>query len=212
MKVASPKLCGECTSRSQMWITQQARYLPPRLQKHLPSFLLPSECYSFPATPKWEDIKELNLQFVSTLHSLSFFFFPETQQAHACEVSERSLSRVWLFVTPWTIESMEFSRPEYWSGSPFPSPEDLPNPGIEPRSLTLKADSLTSWTTREAQICSISSRYSVLCHILFLQYLVLVFPAGRNRNVVLESYLIMFIAGHYGKGAACQLYPFWVCA
>ena len=36
---------------------------------------------------------------------------------------------------------MEFSRPEYWSGYPFPSPEDLPNPGIEPRSPTLQADS-----------------------------------------------------------------------
>ena len=37
---------------------------------------------------------------------------------------------------------MECSRPEYWSGETFPSPEDLPNPGIEPRSPTLQADSL----------------------------------------------------------------------
>ena len=37
---------------------------------------------------------------------------------------------------------MEFSRPEYWSGWPFPSPEDLPNPGIKPRSPSLKVDSL----------------------------------------------------------------------
>ena len=37
---------------------------------------------------------------------------------------------------------MEFSRLEYWSGLPFPSPGDLPNPGIEPRSPTLHADSL----------------------------------------------------------------------
>ena len=37
---------------------------------------------------------------------------------------------------------MEFSSPEYWSGCPFPSPGDLHNPGIEPRSLTLQADSL----------------------------------------------------------------------
>ena len=41
------------------------------------------------------------------------------------------LSRVGLFVTP----SMGFSRQEYWSGLPFPSPEDLPDPGIEPMSL-----------------------------------------------------------------------------
>ena len=43
--------------------------------------------------------------------------------------------------TPWAVQSMEFSRPEDWSGEPFPSPGDLPNPGTEPRSPTLKADS-----------------------------------------------------------------------
>ena len=37
---------------------------------------------------------------------------------------------------------MEFSSPEYWSGYPFPSPGDLPSPGIEPRSPTLQTDSL----------------------------------------------------------------------
>ena len=39
---------------------------------------------------------------------------------------------------------MGFSRQEHWSGLPFPSPEDLPNPGIEPRSPSLQADSLPS--------------------------------------------------------------------
>ena len=53
-----------------------------------------------------------------------------------------SLSCVRLFETPWTIEPMEFSRPEYWSRWPFPSAGDLPNPGIEPRSPALQADSL----------------------------------------------------------------------
>ena len=52
-----------------------------------------------------------------------------------------SLSHVWLFAIPWTVQSMEFSRPEYWSGYPFPSPGDLPNPGIKPRSPALRADS-----------------------------------------------------------------------
>ena len=50
---------------------------------------------------------------------------------------------------PWTVAhqtllSMGFSRQEYWSGLPFPSPGDLPYPGIEPRSPTLQADTLTS--------------------------------------------------------------------
>ena len=44
--------------------------------------------------------------------------------------------------TTGTIQSMEFSRPEYWSEQPFPSSGDLPNPGIEPRSPVLQADSL----------------------------------------------------------------------
>ena len=58
-------------------------------------------------------------------------------------------SCVWLFVTPWTVAhqappSMGFSRQDYWSELPFPSPGDLPDPGIEPRSSTLQADTLTS--------------------------------------------------------------------
>ena len=51
--------------------------------------------------------------------------------------------------TPWTVAyqaplSMGLSRQEYWSGLPFPSPGDLPKPGIEPRSPTLQADTLNS--------------------------------------------------------------------
>ena len=62
---------------------------------------------------------------------------------------ESSVSHVQLFVTPWTVAyqappSMGFSRQEYWSGLPFPSPGDLPDPGIEARSPTLQADALTS--------------------------------------------------------------------
>ena len=54
------------------------------------------------------------------------------------------LSRVRLFATPWTVAyqdslSMGFSRQEYWSGLPFPSPGDLPDPGIEPESLVSPA-------------------------------------------------------------------------
>ena len=52
------------------------------------------------------------------------------------------VSCVRLFVTPRTIQFTEFSRPEYCSGWPFPSPGDLPNPGIEPRSPAVQADSL----------------------------------------------------------------------
>ena len=64
------------------------------------------------------------------------------------------LSCVLLFATPWTVAhqaplSMEFSRQEYWSGLPFPLPGGLPNPGIEPGSLALQADSLPSEPPRK---------------------------------------------------------------
>ena len=66
----------------------------------------------------------------------------------------KSLSCVRLFATPWTVAyqappSMGFSRQECWSGLPFPSPGDLPNPGIEPRSPALQADALQA--AREKQ-------------------------------------------------------------
>ena len=59
----------------------------------------------------------------------------------------QSLSCIWPLATPWTVAHqvplpMEFSRQEYWSGLPFPSSEDLPDPRIEPWSLAWQADSL----------------------------------------------------------------------
>ena len=60
---------------------------------------------------------------------------------HVCMYA-KLLSRVRLFATPWTVAcqtppSIGFSRQEYWNGVPFPSPEDLPDPGIEPGSPAL---------------------------------------------------------------------------
>ena len=65
------------------------------------------------------------------------------------KVKVKLLSPVPLFVTPGTVAyqaplSMEFSRQQFWSELPFPSPEDLPNLGIKPGSLTLQADALPS--------------------------------------------------------------------
>ena len=61
----------------------------------------------------------------------------------------RSLSCVWLFETPWTIQSLEFFRPEYWSGLRFPPPGDLPNVGIKSRSPALQANSLPAEPQRK---------------------------------------------------------------
>ena len=66
------------------------------------------------------------------------------------KVKVKSISCVRLFTTPWTIAyqaslSMVFSRQEYQSGLPFPSPGDLPDSGIEPGSPALQADALPSF-------------------------------------------------------------------
>ena len=72
---------------------------------------------------------------------------------HILFENERNRSRSVMFdslcATAWTVAyqaslSMGLSRQEYWSGLPFPSPRDLPDPGIEPKSPALQADVLTS--------------------------------------------------------------------
>ena len=97
---------------------------------------------------------------------------------HVSEV--KSLSCVRLFATPWTVAhqappSMGFSRQEYWSGLPFPSPGDLPDPGIEARSPALQADALTSEppgmplhihvSTWKKSICNLHLRSNAFCHL-----------------------------------------------
>ena len=69
--------------------------------------------------------------------------------------------------TPWTVArqaplSMGFSRQGYWSGLPFPSPGDIPNPGIEPMSPELQADSLP---TEPSFILLSSASYNLFNHL-----------------------------------------------
>ena len=87
------------------------------------------------------------------------------------KVKVKSLSSVQLFETPWTISyqaplSMEFSRQEYWSGLPFPSPGDLPNTGTEPGSPVLQADTLPSEPPGTPTIAPISHASKVMLKIL----------------------------------------------
>ena len=76
-------------------------------------------------------------------------FSLKKQNLKSTIVAVELLSCVWLFVTPWTVVrqaslSLGFSRQEYWSGLPFPSPRDFPDPGIEAGSPALHADSVPS--------------------------------------------------------------------
>ena len=70
-------------------------------------------------------------------------------------------------MTSWTIQSMEFSRPEYWSEWPFPSPGDLPNPGMKPRSPIMQADSLPSEPPGKP-VVAVSKRLNLLLYSYFL--------------------------------------------
>ena len=107
---------------------------------------------------------------------------------HGLEISPEKwnlLSHVWLFVTPWTIESMEFSRPEYWNGQPFPSPGYLP--GIEPRSPALQADSLPADPQGKAKNTGVGS-------LSLLQWIFLTQESNRGflhcRQIFLPTELL----------------------
>ena len=134
-----------------------------------PSIRVFSKSFSFSISPSneysgltsfrtdWFDLLEVQGTFKSLLqhHSSkasilqhSAFFIVQLSYLHM-KVKVKSLSRIRLFATPWTLAyqappSMGFSRQEYWSGLPFPSPGDLPDPGIEPGSPAFQADTLTS--------------------------------------------------------------------
>ena len=104
-----------------------------------PWILSGSELLSHHTWPYLQDEVQVQIPFLPKA-------FPDSFNSSLC-VCAKSLSRVWLCATPWTIApqaplSVEFSRQEYWSGLPFPPPGDLPNPGFKPESPTLQADSL----------------------------------------------------------------------
>ena len=83
----------------------------------------------------------------------------------------KSLSRVQLFAAPWTVahqapSSMGFSRQEYWSGLPFTSPGNLPDPGTEPGSPTLQADALTSEPPGKPTAAAVAAKSLQSCSTL----------------------------------------------
>ena len=113
---------------------------------------------------------------------LFYLFLPPIPHSHFeyfQKAKVKLLSRVLLFVTPWTVAyqalpSMGFSRQEYCSGLPFPSPGDLPDPGIEPRSPALQADFL--WLSHQGS-------HQFIYNIKFLFWdLYVLYPVRYNSN------------------------------
>ena len=114
----------------------------------------------------------------------------------------KSLNHIRLFATPWTVAyqsppSMGFSGQEYWSGLPFPSPEDLPDPGIEPGSPALQADALPSEPPSACIILNVLFKPRYICVILLISLI-------RKRK---EAYSAWPIAHcHCSNGPECNVY------
>ena len=101
----------------------------------------------------------------------------------------KSLRWVWLFTTTWTIQSLEFSRPEYWSGWPFHSPGDLPNAGIKPRSPALQADSLPAEPQGKPKNTGVGSPS-------FIQW---IFPTQESNQGLLHCRQILYQLSYQGS-------------
>ena len=103
-----------------------------------------------------------------------FLWAIATHYHNVCAVLSR-FSHLWLFATLWTAAhqaplSMGLSGPEYWSGVLFPSPGDLPNPGIEPMSLTSPALAGKFFTTRATQNSLIMLELLLFCTMPWGQF------------------------------------------
>ena len=101
---------------------------------------IPPQTFKVSPTPVNLHLQVLNLICGGLSFPWSIFSLPSESESVSRSVVSNS-------ATPWTIAhqaplSMRFSRQEYWSGLPFPSPGVLPNPGLEPRSPALQVDSL----------------------------------------------------------------------
>ena len=111
-----------------------------------------------------------------------------------CDIESESRSVVSDSATPETVLSMEFSRPEYWSGQPFPSLGDLPNPGIEPRFPAFQADSLPAEPQGKPMydiscffsIDAIQKKTSIFCLLTEQSFLILQF---RHFCVLHQMYM-----------------------
>ena len=130
-----------------------------------------------------------------------------------CKVKVKSLSCVWLFATTWTVAhqvppSMGFSRQEYWSELPFPSPGDLPNPGIKARSPSLQADDL--WSEPPWKPCKIVSIYRSFISLgRFIPKYFILFTAVVNEIVSLISLSVFSLLVYRNARDFCVLilYP-----
>ena len=148
-----PFLCQGILAQSEVWSPHPIRSMMWRMAHEA----LPRPQIS---QPSW-----LSIHYTFTICVLSHF------------------SRVRLCATPWTLAhqaplSMGFSRQEHWSGLPCPPPGDLPNPGIQPTSPALQADSLLLSHRGSPHL-----HYLCLKVVSFFPFEIKISPWGAIRNI-----------------------------
>ena len=135
-------------------------------------------------------IKEFSVQLtIQTEESFIYYI----SFSSICKKINESLSSVQLFATSQTIQSMEFSRPEYCSGQHFPSPGKLPNPGIEPRFPALQVDSLPAETQGKPKSTGVGS----------LAFLHRIFPIQELKLGLMHCRQILYLLSSQGS-PACE--------
>ena len=142
--------CSNCCLLTCIQISQEAGKVVwySHLLKNFPQFVVIYTVKGFSIANKAE---------MDVFMELSCFFYGSVGVGNLISdssVKTESHSVVSNSATPWTTQSMEFSRSEYWSGLSCPPPEDLPNPGIEAMSLmspALAGEFFTTRATREVQ-------------------------------------------------------------
>ena len=114
------------------------------------------------------------------------------------KVKMKSLSRVRLFATPWTVAyqaslSMGFSRQEYWSGLPFPSPGDLPNPEMNP-CLPHCRQMLYHLSHQEST--HQGSHFSIKLYLISSMLRIMVLKARGNNRILYKYSFVVFNSAH----------------
>ena len=160
-------MCVCLVTQSCLTLCNPLRYSPPGSSLELPGKNTGVACHFSPPGDLPNPGFKLASPLSPALHANSLPAEPsrtlnlhkewkkESEVAQSCQ----TLFDPWT-VACWVPSSMGFSRQEYWSGLPFPSPVNLPDPGIKPGSPTLQAD-FTIWATRESLIYITLSKLSI---------------------------------------------------
>ena len=138
------------------------------------------------------------------------------------------LSRIRLFVIPWTVVhqaplSIEFSKQEYQSGLPFPSPGNLPDPGIKPRSPALQADSLPTelqgkpkvvclwlWNGRPSRVLNYLGRGLVTHPVWFFCDPVECSPPGSSVHGISQARILEWVITSFSRGSSPPRDQTWI--